>query len=151
MDSIADFQDMLSALHRQNARYLIVGGMAFVYHAKPRFTKDMDIWIDPAADNIARANNALAEFGCPYLLDPGKTEQILQIGLPPNRIDILQSVGHLDFETAWNKRDIGRYGSVETNWIDLESLLAVKEQIPDARHQADAECLRQVRALRQES
>lgn len=146
METISDFEDLLTALHHHRVRYLIIGGFAFIYHAKPRFTKDMDLWIDPAPRNIARANAALAEFGSPYLLDSGNREQILQLGLPPNRIDFLQSVGTLDFGHTWEKRERGAYGHVMANWIDLDSLLAIKENIPDPRHQIDAECLRKVRA-----
>ena len=148
MDAIRDFEDLLMLMDKHNVRYLVVGGMAFIFHAKPRFTKDMDLWIDPAPDNVGRANAALSEFGSPYQLDTGKVDQVLQLGLPPNRIDLLQSVGALDFSDAWEKRDRGVYGSVTANWIDLESLIAVKECIPDPRHQSDAKCLRKVREIR---
>ena len=55
MDTIRDFADLLEALDRCEVRYLIVGGLAFIYHAKPRFTKDMDVWVEPAAANLERA------------------------------------------------------------------------------------------------
>ena len=84
-------------LEQHEVRYLIVGGLAFIYHAKPRYTKDMDLWLAPDADNVQRANSALAEFGSPYLLDPANREEILQLGAAPNRIDLLRSPGDLDF------------------------------------------------------
>ena len=62
-DKLQDFEDMLSLLHRHDVRYLIIGELAFIYHAKPRYTKDMDLWIDAERENINRANLALAEFG----------------------------------------------------------------------------------------
>ena len=68
MDTIADFEDLLLLLHEHEARYLIIGGLAFIYHAKPRYTKDMDLWVEPEPGNIQRANRALAEFGRPTLL-----------------------------------------------------------------------------------
>ena len=68
MDSTPDFEDLLSLLNRHQVRYLIVGGLAFVYHAKPRYTKDMDLWIEPGFENLTRANRALAEFGSPTLM-----------------------------------------------------------------------------------
>ncbi len=58
MDAIQDFEDMLQFLDKHNVRYLIIGGLAFIYHAKPRYTKDMDLWIDPEPENIKRANHA---------------------------------------------------------------------------------------------
>ena len=148
MDTVRDFVDLLEALARHEVRYLIVGGLAFVYHAKPRFTKDIDVWVEPTAANLQRANRALAEFGSPSLLDTDRPKSILQIGLPPNRIDILQSIEGASFEAAWPKRDIAAYGPVQANWIDLDSLIAIKERIDDPRHQADAKDLRKVRERR---
>ena len=87
MDAITDFEDMLDLLDKQGVRYLIIGGLAFIYHAKPRCTKDMDLWIEPSVENALRANRALAEFGSPCLLDASKPETILQLGLPPDRIN----------------------------------------------------------------
>jgi hypothetical protein len=43
MDTVVDFEDMLDLLERHGVRYLIIGGLAFIFHAKPRFTKDMDV------------------------------------------------------------------------------------------------------------
>lgn len=148
MDTVSDFTDLLDAFTRRNVRYLIVGGLAFIYHAKPRFTKDMDVWIEPAQDNLERANLALAEFGSPSLLDTDNPQSILQIGLPPNRIDILQTIEGLAFNDAWLKREISAYGSVQANWIDLDSLIKIKECIDNPRHQADARDLRKVREKR---
>lgn len=47
MDTVQDFEDLLELLERFEVRYLIIGGLAFIYHAKPRYTKDMDLWVDP--------------------------------------------------------------------------------------------------------
>lgn len=63
MDTVQDFEDLLELLERFEARYLIIGGLAFIYHAKPRYTKDMDLWVGPDPENVLRANRALAEFG----------------------------------------------------------------------------------------
>ena len=77
MDAIQDFEDFLELLDRHSVRYLIMGGLAFIYHAKPRFTKDIDIWIGPGLENLARANAALAEFGSPYVLSEADDTEIL--------------------------------------------------------------------------
>ena len=148
MESIVDFEDLLALFEQHGVRYLIVGGLAFIYHAKPRYTKDMDLWLDPAMDNIERANEALLAFPSPYLLSPGRPDEILQIGLEPNRIDLLQALGDYPFEQAWMSRLRDRYGAVECNWIGLDSLLAIKSAIDHPRHQSDAEVLRQVRSMR---
>ncbi|HET6614223.1 MAG TPA: hypothetical protein VFG83_19625, partial [Kofleriaceae bacterium] len=84
METVVDFEDFLALLEHHRVRYLIVGGLAFIYHARPRYTKDMDIWVDSDPANIECANRALDAFPSPHLLSPGKVDEILQIGLEPN-------------------------------------------------------------------
>lgn len=149
MNAISDFEDILVLLEKHAVRYLIVGGLAFIFHAKPRYTKDIDIWIDGTVENLEKANAALAEFGSPHLLTlPPRKDEILQLGLPPNRIDLLLPVEGARFGTAWNKRIRSRYGRVEANWVDLDTLLRIKKRIPDPRHQEDARVLGEVKHLR---
>jgi hypothetical protein len=148
MKVVPDFEDLLEALNRHKVRHLIIGGMAFIYHAKPRYTKDIDIWVDPAPRNIDRANRALSEFGSPAFLETGDPDQILQIGVAPNRVDLLLSAPGLSFALAWKGRIEGKYGRAPALWIGLDSLLAIKEAIPAPRHQEDARVLRDVKRLR---
>ncbi len=145
MDTVLDFEDMLALLDRHGVRYLIVGGLAFIYHAKPRYTKDMDLWLDPEAANVHRANAALAEFGSPHLLDPTNSEEVVQLGVAPNRIDLLRNPGDLPFDVAWQRRIESKYGRSRAFWIDLDSLIEIKSRIDHPRHQDDARVLRQVR------
>ncbi len=149
MDAIADFEDLLELFARHKVRYLIVGGLAFIYHAKPRYTKDIDLWVEMSVENMRKANRALAEFGSPTLLDFNTPNQIVQIGLAPNRIDILVDMGTLSFEHAWSKRIAGHYGNSPANWIDLDSLLEIKNAIDHPRHQEDARILKEVKKLRE--
>ena len=144
MDAIQDFEDFLELLERHGVRYLIIGGLAFIYHAKPRFTKDIDVWIDPEPDNLARANAALADFGSPYLLNLSDADEILQLGVAPNRIDLLREAAPLAFEDAWRRRVESAYGRARARWIAIEDLLAIKERIDHPRHQEDARVLRLV-------
>lgn len=151
MDAIPDFEDLLSLLHRHEVRYLVIGGLAFIYHARPRYTKDMDLWVDPSPANVKRANRALAEFGSPHILAIDDPQEILQIGLPPNRIDLLRGVEGPAFEDAWKRRIAGRYGRAEANWIDLDSLIKIKSRLDDPRHRRDLRDLEAVRAFRQQA
>jgi hypothetical protein len=148
VETIQDFEDLLHMLGKHRVRYLIIGGLAFIYHAKPRYTKDMDLWIDPNKDNVKRANIALAEFGSPYLLNPDSDEEILQLGVAPDRIDLLRTVKGARFATAWKNRIRAKYGKANANWIDLNSLLLIKNQINHPRHQDDVRILREVRQRR---
>jgi hypothetical protein len=147
MDTVSDFEDILSLFATHKVRYMIIGGMAFIFHAKPRFTKDMDLWVDPAGDNVLRANRALAEFGSPELLDEANPTEILQLGVAPNRIDILRSIPGADFNVAWEHRLESRYGSSPAIFVGLDTLIQIKSAIPDPRHQDDARVLRAVKKL----
>jgi len=145
METVHDFEDMLFLLEKHRVRYLIIGGLAFIYHAKPRYTKDMDLWIDPKLENVKQANKALSEFGSPFLLSPETKEEILQIGVAPDRIDLLRHVAGAKFETAWNRRIREKYGKVTVNWIDLKSFIRIKSKIDHPRHREDSRVLREVR------
>ncbi len=148
MDAIQDFEDILELFARHGVRYLIVGGLAFIYHAKPRYTKDIDLWIDAEHDNVRRANQALEAFGSPSLMTIDDADEILQLGAAPSRIDLLRGTITLDFSDVWARRIEGTYGRAPANWIDLDSLLAIKSAIDHPRHQEDARVLRAVRDRR---
>lgn len=151
MDTVHDFEDMLHLLNQHEVRYLIIGGLAFIYHAKPRYTKDMDLWIGPAVDNIVRANRALEDFGSPISIEPDNLDQIVQLGVAPDRIDIMLTVPGVRFETAWNRRNIGNYGSVATNWMDIDSLIRAKRRIDNPRHQEDVRVLLEVKKIKEKN
>ncbi len=144
MRTVPDFEDILTLFAEHEVRYLIVGGLAFIFHAKPRYTKDIDLWLDSHPANIARVNRALAEFGSPSLIDPDRPDEILQLGVDPNRIDLLRDVVDLDFDEAWATRAEGRYGEAPANWIGLDNLIVIKSRIDHPRHQEDARVLRMV-------
>lgn len=86
MDTVQDFEDLLELLGRFEIRYLIIGGLAFIYPAKPRYTKDMDLWVGPDPENVLRANRALAAFGSPHLLESGRLDEVLQPPAPGRRL-----------------------------------------------------------------
>ncbi|MBN1903310.1 hypothetical protein JW926_18470 [Candidatus Sumerlaeota bacterium] len=148
METVSDFEDLLRLFLKRKVEYLIIGGLAFIYHAKPRYTKDMDILVGNNIENIHKANKALAEFGCPYLLSSKEKNKILQIGLPPNRIDLMLQIPGVRFESAWKKRIKGYYGKVKVNWIDMDSLIRSKRKLKNPRHKEDVLVLLKVRDLR---
>ena len=140
-----DFRDLLSEFNGRDVRYLVVGGYAFSFHAKPRYTKDLDIWIDPEAANVALVWVALASFGAPLgdlsrddLTRPGT---IFQIGHPPNRIDLLTRLEGLSFAEAWEGRASGAYGDQPVWFLSRRDLIRNKRSL--GRHQdlADVEVL----------
>jgi hypothetical protein len=147
METVPDFEDLLNLFLKHKVEYLIIGGLAFIYHAKPRYTKDMDILVGNSIENIHKANKALIEFGCPHLLSPKEKIKILQIGLPPNRIDIMLQIPGVRFKSAWQKRIKGYYGKAKVNWIDIDSLIRSKRNLKNPRHKEDVLVLLKVRNL----
>jgi len=109
-----DFRDLFAALNAAEARYLLVGGYAVAFHAQPRFTKDLDVWTAPAPDNAERVYSALRHFGAPLheltVADLARPGTIFQIGVPPNRIDIVTAIDGVEFPEAWPERAATTYG-----------------------------------------
>lgn len=125
-----DFLELLREFGAHEVRYMVVGGIAFSAHAVPRYTKDLDVWIDAAPDNAVRAWNALAKFGAPLreltpadLATPGT---YYQVGVPPRRIDVLNQLVGVSFEEAWPRRVEVEYGGIEVHVIGREDLIRNK-------------------------
>jgi len=116
MDANPDYSDLLSEFNSAGVRYLVIGAHALAFHAEPRFTKDLDVWVDPAADNAPRVWAALRKFGAP-LKGIAKTEfavpdMVYQMGVPPNRVDVLTSIAGVRFPNAWPRRVRVSFGGV---------------------------------------
>ena len=107
---IADFRDLVSALIDAGVRFLVVGAHALAAHGVPRMTGDLDIWVEPTEENARRVWDALARFGAPLdslavrPADFTTADQVIQLGLPPYRIDLLTSISGVAFQEAWNER-----------------------------------------------
>jgi hypothetical protein len=125
-----DFKDLLRAFNANAVKYLIIGGHAFGVHSEPRTTKDLDLFIRPDPENAEAAFRALSQFGEP-LQDLTEADFVdgttFQIGIPPNRIDILQRVDGVVFDEAWPNRIEGNIdGEVEAPVISREDLIRNK-------------------------
>jgi predicted nucleotidyltransferase len=126
----SDFKDLLQSLNAAGVRYLIVGGYAVMVHTEPRYTKDLDVWIEPDEANALRLFAALAEFGAPMQeyrpSDFTTPETFFQIGMDPVRIDILTSVSGLDFAEAWERRVAVDFGGAPAPVLSRQDLIAAK-------------------------
>lgn len=102
-----DFKDLFRVLNESNVRYL-VGAYAVIYHTEPRYTKDLDVWVEPSPENAARVWKALADFAAPLHVvtreDFTNPDIVFHMGREPNRVAILTSVADLTFEKAWKRR-----------------------------------------------
>lgn len=110
----ADLRDLLCALRDSEARFLVVGGYAVGVHGRPRATKDLDVWIDASRANAPRVMQALTTFGAPLfgltVKDFETPGIVLQIGVPPNRIDVLTKISGASFKKAWPRRIQAPFG-----------------------------------------
>jgi hypothetical protein len=104
----SDFKEFLALLNSSEVEYLVVGGYALAAHGHPRYTGDIDIWLNPTAANIENLMKALAAFGFGELGivadDLMKPESVIQLGYPPNRIDLLSSIDGVEFTDCFHRR-----------------------------------------------
>ena len=114
-------------------------------YTEPRYTKDLDVWIEPSPDNAARVFRALAEFGAPLAgivaEDFTAPDLIYQLGMPPSRVDILTSISGVDFEDAWGRRKVAEFGDTPTMFISLDDLITNKRAVGRTTDLADCERL----------
>ena len=143
-----DFKDLLSAFNAHNVRYLIVGGYAYAEYTEPRTTKDLDLFIKSDPGNAKAVFRALAQFGAPIA---GLTEadfvdgSTLQIGMPPNRIDVLQRIDGITFDEAWAHRIEGDFGGeIVASVISREDLIRNKLAAGREQDLLDVKVLRAV-------
>ena len=151
----SDFKDLLHCLNTAKVKYLLVGGYAVMHYTEPRYTKDLDIWIEPTLRNSRAVFRALDAFGAPLhnilpttFAEPG----VLYIcGLPPSRFDLLTRIGGVDFETAWKSREKATFARVKTQFLALDLLIAAKEVAGRPQDKIDLKKLRKVRTAKRGS
>ncbi len=140
-----DFKEFIQLLNDNQVRYLVVGGYAVALHGYPRYTKDMDIWIELAQENADHLVKALAQFGFASLglkeSDFLVEDQIIQLGYAPNRIDILTTLPGVTFAACYDKRLSVEIDGVKVNFIDLGNLRKNKKASGRLQDLADLENL----------
>jgi len=140
-----DFKEFIQSLNDNGVRYLVVGGYAVALHGYPRYTKDIDVWVEMTAENASKIVKALDQFGFGSLeikaSDFTVPDQMLQLGYPPRRIDILTTLPGVEFSECYPAHTTVEMDGVSVNFIDLENLK--KNKKATGRHQdlADLENL----------
>lgn len=103
-----DFKEFVELLIKNNVEYLIVGGYAVSIHGYPRYTGDLDIWLNPTPENAKKILTAVNEFGFSSFQlsesDFTKKENIIQLGYPPLRIDLLTEIDGVTFNDCFTNR-----------------------------------------------
>ncbi len=140
-----DFKDFLRLLNENGVEYLLIGGYAVGYHGYVRATADMDVWIAPNPENATRAVAALREFGfrVPELSEALflKPENIVRMGLPPFRIEVLTSISGVGFGECFAQRVRETIDGVPVNIISLRDLRANKQASGRGKDLVDLEHL----------
>ena len=140
-----DFRDLLSAFIDAHVEFLVVGGYAMAVHRLPRATKDLDVWVRPEAANAPRVLRALDRFGAPR---QGLTERdlqtegtIYQVGVPPNRVDVITVVDGVRFEDAWADRIDVEIDGLRVPVIGRRHLILNKRTVGRPQDLVDADLL----------
>jgi hypothetical protein len=142
-----DFVDFLVALLRSQARFLVVGAHALAMHGVPRATGDMDIWVERQPDNADRVWRALIEFGTPVgtlgfsFEDLLRPNTVIQIGLPPRRIDILTDISGVLFDDAWEHRSVHTVNALAIPFLGRRAFVQNKQASGRLKDLADIEAL----------
>lgn len=147
MDIRNDFKELLELFNKHKVEYLIVGGYALAFHGAPRFTGDIDLFVRPVCQNAERILAALNEFGFGSVdlsendfTTPGK---VIQLGVPPIRIDIITKASGVSWEKADASKVPGRYGQTPVFFISRDDFIANKRAIGRKKDAADIEALGQ--------
>ena len=144
MQMNSDFKDLLHIFAEHEVEYLIVGAYAVNHYTQPRYTKDLDLWINPTKMNARRVAAAFAQFGIPMveitqedLATPGTQ---LAVGMPPSMLDFLTSLPGLDsFKECWLDRTTEALDSFDVHYLSKSALIAAKKNAARAQDLADIE------------
>lgn len=138
-----DSKEFVELLSSNGVDFLIVGGHAVGFHGYPRFTGDLDIWVRTSPENATRLARVFAAFGFSeeealigLFSEPGN---MLQLGLPPNRIDVLSQISGIDFSEAWPNRIHGNLNGIAVGIIGVEDLLRNKRASGRPKDLADVD------------
>lgn len=144
---LKDQIDLLSAFNDNKVEYLIVGGHAVNVYTQPRATKDLDVFVRGSEANAQAVFKALAQFGAPLSgISPsdfsGDSSQFFQIGMEPNRIDILKTIAGVSFEEAWHTATEGTIDGLSVRFISRDHLIVNKLAVGRPRDLGDVDELR---------
>jgi hypothetical protein len=127
----SNFKELFAALNEAKVDYLVIGGYAVIFHSRPRFTKDLDIWLRPSPENARKLMRAFGEFGLALIgieeSDFSRKGTQYQIGRPPVAIDFLTSVGDLEFEECQENRVLDEIDGIPIPYLGKSDLIRAKQ------------------------
>jgi hypothetical protein len=144
-----DFVDFIDLLNKHQVDYMVVGAHALAYHGRPRHTGDLDIWIKPSEVNARKMVKVIDDFGFSSLglseKDFLKENYVTQLGYPPLRIDILNTISGVEFDEAYANKVIGETDSLNVNFINVDEFIKNKEASGRNKDLGDIESLKKNR------
>ena len=145
MEVQKDFSELLESFNAREVAYLIVGAHALAFHGAPRYTGDLDILVRPDKENARRVLAALSDFGFGSLeltaedfTAPGR---VVQLGVPPVRVDITTSITGVTWDEAYDGRVAGTYGNVPVHYLGRAQFVVNKRALARRKDLADLEAL----------
>ena len=128
MEVYQDFTELFELLNKYDVRYMIIGSYALAFYGAPRYTDDIDIFIERNEENAQLLLTALDEFGVGTiqvedLLDP---RRVVRFGLPPTQVDILTEIEGLSWSELFEQHETGHYGDIPVSYIGLDDLVKSK-------------------------
>jgi len=149
MKTEKDYEELFALLNKHKVKYCVIGAYAVAFYAKPRYTKDIDIFIEPSVENSEKIINALNDFSFKSLKlskEDFRTEgKIIQLGFEPLRIDILTSIEGCRFEQVWKNKVVATYGTERVFFIGLDDLIRNKQQSSRLQDKLDLDLLLKVK------
>ena len=145
MEIQKDFKELLALFNAHKVEYIVVGAYALAFHGAPRFTGDIDIFIKSESENAKRILAALKEFGFGSLDlsedDFANPDKVVQLGVPPVRVDIMSSLTAVPWEKADAGKVSGNYGDVQVYFISRSDFALNKRALGRKKDLADLEAL----------
>lgn len=139
----SDFKDLLRILAECEVRYLVAGGYAVIHHSQPRYTKDLDIWLQATPENARKLMRAFQIFGIPMIgvtpedfATPGTQ---FNLGVAPCEIDFLTTIPGLEFDSAWENKVVSIENDFPINYLGKSDLIVAKQTAGRLQDLADIE------------
>lgn len=145
MKTQKDFKELLELFNKHKVEYVIVGAYALAFHGCPRYTGDLDILVKPDPDNAKKTIEAIKEFGFESLNltieDFSSPEKVVQLGVPPIRIDLITSLTAVTWEQVESHKVKGEYGNIPVYFIGKHELIINKKSLGRHKDLADIESI----------
>ena len=145
MEAQKDFKELLELFNRHKVEYAIVDAYALAFHGCPRYTGDLDVLVKPDSSNAKKIIEAIKEFGFESLgltvEDFSSQKRVIQLGVPPVRIDILTSLTGITWEQVSSNRVKGEYGDIPVYFIGKNELIENKKSLGRHKDLADIESI----------